>query len=94
MHLHWKPALAALLATTLSACVAYTPAPGSERVKMTSRPADVQSCKAVGNIDGRKVGGNEMAMRNEVVGDGGDTLFITDPDVGGMIGIAYRCAKD
>ena len=83
----------ALLAASLGAC-AITPAPGAERVRVTTSAADVASCKPVGNINssGAQTGSPEMQFRNETVGYGGDTLFVTDEYR--MIGIAYRCAKD
>jgi hypothetical protein len=64
-------------------------------VRITSLPADVQSCKAAGNIDALKYSGDETIMRNEVIGDGGDTLLLTlTGGVNSGMGIAYRCAKD
>jgi hypothetical protein len=80
-----------LLAATLAACAGVTPAPGSAEVRMTTVPADVQSCKAVGNVGLER--GNlewEAMLRNKTVGYGGDTLLMTEP----LVGIAYRCAKE
>ena len=93
MEKHWKLAATALFAASLTACaVTFTPAPGSERVKVTAKPTDVQSCKAVGNLDKDKYAGDEAAMRNAVVGDGGDTLLLTAVQGGvALAGIAYRC---
>ena len=95
MRMFLKAATAALFAGSLAACVTITPAPGSERVKVTENPADVASCKSVGNIDAVKYNGDQAIMRNEVIGDGGDTLLLTVPAAfGGGLGVAYRCSKD
>jgi hypothetical protein len=87
-----KLAAVASLVASLAACVTINAAPGADKVRITEVPADVQACKAVGNIDGTKVGGNDTLMRNEVIGDGGDTLLMTVPRA--ALGIAYRCGKD
>lgn len=85
-----KLAMATSLAATLAACETVTPVPGADRVKFTSVPVEVETCKPVGNV--RPMGRDEAKMRNAVVGDGGDTLLITDRLA--MSGVAYRCAKD
>jgi hypothetical protein len=77
------------LASTLAAC-AVPLAPGAAQVRVTSAGADVQSCKAVGNVHVQPGLAWEDELRNLTIGDGGDTLLILEPDVG----IAYRCAKD
>ena len=90
---------AALLAASLGACALpqMQLAPGAAQVRITPNAADVQSCKAVGNVDAVKYDGDEMVMRNDVIGLGGDTLLLTlsvgDVGRGGM-GIAYRCTKN
>ncbi len=87
---------AALLASSLAACAIpqLQLAPGAAQVRITSTPADVQSCKAVGNIDALKYSGDETIMRNEVIGDGGDTLLLTlTGGVNSGMGIAYRCGQ-
>ncbi len=90
---------AALLAASLGACALpqMQLAPGAAQVRITSNLADVQTCRAVGNVDAVKYGGDEAIMRNDVIGDGGDTLLLTldGGSVGrGGMGIAYRCAKN
>ncbi len=80
-----------LLAAILSAC-AVTLVPGADHVRVTKSAADVQACKAVGNIDAERYDGNKDMMRNAVVGDGGDTLLLTTFD--GAVGVAYRCARE
>jgi hypothetical protein len=93
MQLLLKAAAVAVFATMLAACQAITPVPGSERVKVTENPADVASCKAVGNIDATRYGAlGESMMRNEVIGDGGDTFLQTVWAY--YVGVAYKCAKD
>ena len=90
-----KLAAASLLVASLAACVTITAVPGADKVRITGVPADVQSCKAVGNIDATKYGGDETIMRNEVIGDGGDTLLLTLPNaINSGLGVAYRCAKE
>ena len=71
--------------------------PGSESVRVTSDPADVTGCTAVGNV---AVPGEvwtdyqnpDQQALNEVIGLGGNVLFATrvrSPDSG----VAYRCAS-
>jgi hypothetical protein len=73
----------------LSACAISTVlVPGADKVRITSIPADVAACKAVGNIElPRDAGVNgENILRNQTIGFGGDTAFVT---FGGSV--AYRC---
>ncbi len=79
------------VAAALAACQA-TAAPGAEQVRITESAADVQSCKAVGNVNGSNTGSRRLDLSNAVVGLGGDTLLMTQPMA--FLGIAYRCAKD
>ena len=76
------------LASTLAAC-AIPMAPGADKVRVTSVPADVQACKAVGNVRTQPGPLYEDELRNQTVGDGGDTLLM----LVGATGIAYRCAQ-
>ncbi len=92
------PLAAAVLLASLSACSTIVqPAPGAEKVRITQVPAEVQSCKSVGNVIGRQLGEDkiqvsDLTLRNIVVGDGGDTLLVTQPFP--LLAIAYRCTKD
>jgi hypothetical protein len=78
----------------LAGCVSVTPAPGSDKVRVTNQPADVGACTAVGNIrvpPPSTMDPDQMAeFRNQVVGLGGNAALVT---VGGptLVGIAYRC---
>lgn len=80
----------------LGACVTTTrPLPGSDTVRMTTDPSDVSACTVVGNI---KVPGGapdkDIQFRNQVVGAGADTAFVTVTIFGAATpvdGIAYRC---
>jgi hypothetical protein len=78
----------------LAGCVSVTPAPGSDKVRVTNQPADVAACTAVGNIKvppPSTMGTDQMAeFRNQAVGFGGNAALVT---VGGptVEGIAYRC---
>jgi hypothetical protein len=86
------------LSASLAACVTLPEAaPGADQVRETTAPADVQSCKAVGNIDPRSYRDSDVLLRNQVIGLGGDTALMT-PTIWGTTlggpGIAYRCAKD
>ena len=92
MQLFLKAGAAVAIAGALAACQTFTPVPGAELVKVTQNPADVASCKAVGNINTSHYGPNETMMRNAVVGDGGDTFLQTAWPA--PVGVAYKCAKD
>jgi hypothetical protein len=82
-----------LIASVAACATPPVAAPGAEQVRETTVAADVQSCKAVGNLDpGLYVGmdGTDVLLRDQVVGLGGDTVLLTGGAGGG---IAYRCAK-
>ena len=71
-----------------SACVTTVLAPGADKVRITSIPADVAGCKAVGNIEMPKDAAfnGDNIVRNQTIGFGGNTAFVT---VGA--GVAYLC---
>jgi hypothetical protein len=78
----------------LTACVSL--APGADKVHVTSNRSDVANCNAVGNIKvARDAQGQidfvnaDAEMRNQTVGLGGNTAFVTSSLLGE--GIAYRC---
>lgn len=91
MHRFITPAAAVLPSIALAAC-AITAAPHADDVRLTRVPADVASCKAVGNIDERQTQGLEALLRNHAVGLGADTVLLTAPL--NMAGVAYRCARE
>jgi hypothetical protein len=82
----------------LDACLsALGPAPGSDKVHVTTNPSDVSSaCTAVGNI--MVPGGTpnkEMEFRNQAVGFGANTALVTVTVFGTtpVDGVAYRCPQ-
>ncbi len=84
------------LVLILDACLSTLgPAPGSDKVHVTTNPSDVSACTAIGNI--MVPGGTpnkEIEFRNQAVGFGADTAFVTVTIFGAatpMDGIAYRC---
>lgn len=78
----------------LTACATVTLAPGAEKVRVTSSAQDVASCTAVGNV---RVPPNAQSsvtnpiddLRNQTLGLGGNTTFVTSALLGE--GVAYRC---
>lgn len=78
-----------------SGCVTVALAPGADKVRLTKNPADVTTCKVVGNVR-RPPGGSsfdsEPSIRNQAVGLGGNTVFISQADLSGPLqGVAYQC---
>jgi len=88
--------IALALVLTLDACLSTNrPAPGSDKVNVTTNPSDVSACTAVGKI---KVPGGtpnmDMQFRNQAVGFGADTAFVTVSfGTTPVDGIAYRCPQ-
>jgi hypothetical protein len=81
----------------LAACVSL--APGADKVRFTKNAADVATCRAVGNVrvpiesQGQvDIADADTRFRNQVLGFGGDTAFVTSSSLGIPVqGIAYRC---
>jgi hypothetical protein len=85
--------VAAAMTTALVGCVTVAPVPGAERIQLTKNAADVASCKAVGNVESAGSPLDvEPSFRNQAVGLGADTVFVTDSWNGreGQ-GVAYKC---
>src|ERR1700688_2468835 len=85
------------IGTMVAACVpTVVLAPGADQVRITKNAADVTSCTAVGNVDGRIAAGVPSdptnQMKNEAIGLSGDVVFVTS-EIGPPKGIAYRCGK-
>jgi hypothetical protein len=89
-----------LLSTLLlCSCMTVTPAPGSDKVRVTRTPADVAACKPVGNIVVPKTSNGTVDMatastdfRNRAVGLGGNAALVTSGFVSVPVeGIAYQC---
>lgn len=83
--------------TLLTACVSL--APGAEKVQITRTASDVAKCSAVGNVrvpiesQGQlDIADADTRFRNEVIGLGGNTAFVTSSSLGIPVqGVAYRC---
>jgi len=81
----------------LSTGCANTPlAPGADKVKITRSADDVASCKPVGNIhldcENTINVGTEPIARNQAIGLGGNTVFVTGGTLGAICGgVAYSC---
>jgi hypothetical protein len=73
-------------------CVTVALAPGADQVRLTQNPADVASCKAVGNVKTPLSGVDAVpSIRNQAVGLGANAIFITRDLNGAMEGVAYHC---
>ena len=88
--------LAVALVVILDACLSTIgPAPGSEKVHVTTIPSDVAACTAVGNI--MVPGGTpnkEIEFRNQAVGFGANTALVTvTASATPVDGVAYRCPQ-
>jgi hypothetical protein len=103
MH-RWQTGLIAMTCVTLGAgCadVARVPlAPGADQVRLTRTPADVATCKPVGNIlvpnmpgwDRPDYANAQHLFLNQVVGLGGNAGLVTTEVVAVPLGgIAYQC---
>jgi hypothetical protein len=79
--------------TATAACATVALAPGAERVRLTTNAADVAPCKAVGNVKalpGSSVD-SEASIRNQALGLGANTIFVTRYVSGSEEGVAYSC---
>ena len=78
-----------------SGCATVALAPGADKVRLTKSAADVATCKVVGNVKRPQDSSSldaEPIIRNQAVGLGGNTVFITQSDVSGpWQGVAYQC---
>ena len=86
---------------TLGACATPVPlALGAAQVRLTKNPADMATCKPVGNIRVPEmplgfsvdVENSERVFRNQVVGFGGNAALVTLVQLGALSqGVAYQC---
>ena len=91
--------VAAASATLIVGCATVVVAPGADKVRLTSKAADVVACKAVGNIKTPEVSPGlvsiayaETQFRNLAVGLGSDIALVTEGSVSVPVeGIGYRC---
>ena len=90
-------AIGAALALVLlvDGCVSIAPAPGAEKLRVTSNPADLSGCTAVGNIqvvDNVPPAATETEFRNQAIGLGANAALATVSILGVPFeGVAYRC---
>ena len=98
MPLSRRLVIALMLSSLLTACVVAL-APGADKVRLTKNASEVSGCTAVGNVKvpsdagGQVDLGNASAQfRNQVIGLGGNTGFLTSAPLGVPVeGVAYRC---
>ena len=91
--------LAATTATLVVGCTTVVVAPGADKVRLTSKAADVAACKPVGNIKTPEASPGlvsipyaETQFRNLAVGLGSDVALVTEGSVSiPVAGIGYRC---
>jgi hypothetical protein len=84
----------------IAGCANITVAPGADKIRLIGNPADVASCKAVGNIMTPEVSPGlvnsvvaEKQFRNLAVGLGSDVALVTKGTVNVPVtGIGYRCS--
>jgi len=77
-----------------AACTTVALAPGAERVRVTMTAAEVAPCKAVGNVKALSVSAfdGEATIRNQALGLGANTIFVTRYVSGSEEGVAYNCS--
>jgi hypothetical protein len=91
--------IGALISMLACGCVVKELAvPGADAIRLTRVAGDVANCTAVGNVKAHvsEQGpplGDEAKFRNQVIGFGGNTGFVTlDGAYGSPAeGVAYRC---
>lgn len=91
---NYRAAMTIASVSLLAACATVALAPGADKVRVTSNSQDVASCTAVGNV---RVPPNAQStvtnpiddLRNQTLGLGGNTTFVTSAELGE--GIAYHC---
>jgi hypothetical protein len=85
----------AVIGALNSGCVTVALAPGADKVRLTKNPADVTTCKVVGNVKRPPDSSSldiEPSIRNQAVGLGGNTVFISQEDISGALqGVSYQC---
>ena len=82
----------AALGTATAACVTVALVPGADRIQLTRNVGDVSACKAVGNVRASDLPFDfEPTIRNQAVGLGADTVFVTTDNGQEEAGVAYKC---
>lgn len=82
----------AALAIATTACVTVVLVPGADRIQLTRNVGDVSACKAVGNVKASDLPMDfEPTIRNQAVGLGADTVFISTQNGQEEAGVAYKC---
>jgi hypothetical protein len=80
------------LGAAATACVTVALVPGADRIKLTRNVADVSACKAVGNVRAADSPFDfEPTIRNQAVGLGADTVFVSTDNGQEEAGVAYKC---
>jgi len=100
MPLNFARLIVATLPTLMVGCTTLVVAPGADNVRHTVNPADVTTCKAVGNIKTPEVSPGlvngfyaEKQFRNLAVGLGSDVALMAEGTVSiPVTGIGYHCS--
>jgi hypothetical protein len=83
----------AVLLLFLTGCVSLTPQ--ATKVVVADDDATVEDCEILASIEANPpfIGPNdaEKTLRNKTAAEGGDTLLITDMNIGPAKGQAYDC---
>jgi hypothetical protein len=74
-------------------CATVVLAPGAERVRVTTNAAEVVPCKPVGNVKALSESPFDgmATIRNQALGLGANTIFVTAYVSGSEQGVAYNC---
>ena len=93
MATYHRLAAIAVIGLGTAGCATVALAPGAENVKITKKAGDVASCKVVGNVKAQPVGpeATKATLRNQALGLGGNTVFVTGADAVSVAGVAYSC---
>jgi hypothetical protein len=81
------------LGAAVVGCATVALAPGADRVRLTTRAADVASCRAVGSVKANSDSAfdGEADIRNQALGLGANSVFVTRYVTGKEEGVAYAC---
>lgn len=84
-----------LLAAVAALTGCTTLAPGASRIWITTNPADVAGCRAVGSVESSPPyvmpGDDLKQLRNAATGLGANAILRTGPRLFVTRGVAYRC---
>jgi hypothetical protein len=92
MRLFYRLSALVALGTVMTACVTVALVPGADRIQLTRNVGDVTACKAVGNVRASDSPFDfEPTIRNQAVGLGADTVFVSTDNGQEEAGVAYKC---